>query len=439
MREDRALRGGIILVCSMLNLTVDRAVLTVNLFANVFLTPVMTSSQSAPRSSVAQAIALLSHYGFDTKPYTAAERVGHWLEDYEANWIRFAIIEALYQGRYKALSVEHILSMWARRGQPSQHFNGDFERIICRKLPAWYSAASVAAVEIETVAVATVVAQPDDHTLQTERQARRLRCEGIARWRLMATLGSSTYTDAVIAKWKRIATISAEALQEESFLDVPVIYDEGAIAATAAPRLLPPAAAEPQPTEMDIAPEPETASAAAPERVRSASAPSPPALLPTEPTADSRHPTPATLDEPEPEADPTSAATVSASSKTVELPRTEPLPAIARSGIRTFMPALYVSPFFFRLKRFRSLLKALDAVAEVPQSSLTVPAASNPSTTSAPASVYEEEIHPPVAATTPPGAADQTSATTLSPPWSENPSGAPSEPDLQMTLRSGLG
>lgn len=103
----------------------------------------MTTPNSPPRSSVAQAIALLSHYGFDTKPYTAAERVGHWLDDYEASWIRFAIIEALYQGRYKSISVEHILSMWQRRGQPSHHFNGDFERIICRKLPAWFQSNGV--------------------------------------------------------------------------------------------------------------------------------------------------------------------------------------------------------------------------------------------------------------------------------------------------------
>ncbi|NJO19488.1 MAG: hypothetical protein HC838_04685, partial [Spirulinaceae cyanobacterium RM2_2_10] len=54
---------------------------------------------------------------------------------YHPTWIRAAAIEALYLGRYKAVSVAQILEIWERRGQPTPHFNGDFERLICRKLP----------------------------------------------------------------------------------------------------------------------------------------------------------------------------------------------------------------------------------------------------------------------------------------------------------------
>ena len=46
-----------------------------------------------------------------------------------------AVIESLYRGRYKAISVEQILTIWLRRGQPFHRFNGEFERLISRKLP----------------------------------------------------------------------------------------------------------------------------------------------------------------------------------------------------------------------------------------------------------------------------------------------------------------
>lgn len=78
---------------------------------------------------------LIDHYGFELRGYTASELVGRWLARYEANWVRLAAIEALYQGRYKAVSVEHILDAWQRRGRPHHRFNHDFERLICRNLP----------------------------------------------------------------------------------------------------------------------------------------------------------------------------------------------------------------------------------------------------------------------------------------------------------------
>ncbi|HAO10786.1 MAG TPA: hypothetical protein DCQ51_06355, partial [Planktothrix sp. UBA8407] len=45
------------------------------------------------------------------------------------------ILESLYQGRYKAISVEHILIYWQRRGQKIHHFTPDFERLICHSFP----------------------------------------------------------------------------------------------------------------------------------------------------------------------------------------------------------------------------------------------------------------------------------------------------------------
>ncbi len=78
---------------------------------------------------------LIENYGFELQDETPQELAQRWLEDYEPRWVRLAIIEALYLGRYKAFSVEQILSLWARRGQPKVHFTSEFEHLICRRLP----------------------------------------------------------------------------------------------------------------------------------------------------------------------------------------------------------------------------------------------------------------------------------------------------------------
>ncbi len=83
----------------------------------------------------AQAAALLVHYGFDLGGKKAEKLAGEWLTNYPSQWLRLAVIEALYQGRYKAVSVAQILSMWQRLNQPVYHFNGEFERLVCSNFP----------------------------------------------------------------------------------------------------------------------------------------------------------------------------------------------------------------------------------------------------------------------------------------------------------------
>lgn len=85
--------------------------------------------------AVIQASDLLRHYGFDLSGKTSEQIVNQWLQDYEASWIFLAIFEALYQGRYKAISVHQILIFWKRRGEPIYHFNSDFEYLICHQPP----------------------------------------------------------------------------------------------------------------------------------------------------------------------------------------------------------------------------------------------------------------------------------------------------------------
>ncbi|MBW4421401.1 MAG: hypothetical protein KME13_19575 [Myxacorys californica WJT36-NPBG1] len=87
------------------------------------------------KTATAHAIDLLTHYSFDLGSRTAPQLLDQWLKDYSAGWIRWAVIEALYQGRYKAVSVEQILKLWQRRKQPCYHFSYEFERLVCHKFP----------------------------------------------------------------------------------------------------------------------------------------------------------------------------------------------------------------------------------------------------------------------------------------------------------------
>jgi len=102
--------------------------------------PKIELRESTTDSTIAYALALLRHYGFELRGYTPEELVSLWLKNYPAHWVRLAVIEALYQGRYKAISVEQILAVWTRRGQPIHRFTHEFERLISRKLPQNFAA-----------------------------------------------------------------------------------------------------------------------------------------------------------------------------------------------------------------------------------------------------------------------------------------------------------
>ncbi|NEQ70695.1 MAG: hypothetical protein F6K21_35430 [Symploca sp. SIO2D2] len=78
---------------------------------------------------------LLLYYGFDLSGKTPSALVEDWMREFQVSWVRLATIEALYQGRYKAISIEQILILWQRRGQPICHFNREFEAMVCHQLP----------------------------------------------------------------------------------------------------------------------------------------------------------------------------------------------------------------------------------------------------------------------------------------------------------------
>ena len=83
-----------------------------------------------------QAIVLIKSFSLELNQYSPESQVLYWLNRYRAAWIRDAIIEAVYQGRYKIISVQHILQIWHRRGEPVRHFTSGFEQVIASHLGA---------------------------------------------------------------------------------------------------------------------------------------------------------------------------------------------------------------------------------------------------------------------------------------------------------------
>lgn len=82
---------------------------------------------------------LLTYYSLEAdrypKPVTKFQILDRWLRSYPEQWVRLALIESLYQGRYKAFSVEKLLAFWQRRGHPIYHFSYEFESMVSRNIP----------------------------------------------------------------------------------------------------------------------------------------------------------------------------------------------------------------------------------------------------------------------------------------------------------------
>lgn len=110
---------------------------------------------------------LLNRYGFDVGAFSAQQLVGYWLRSYPSAWVRAAVVEALYQGRYKSVSVGQILAIWKRRGQPIYHFSFEFERMVCgnlSRIPTQDSPSESLPADTTPPPEAAVVAEPSDVT-----------------------------------------------------------------------------------------------------------------------------------------------------------------------------------------------------------------------------------------------------------------------------------
>jgi hypothetical protein len=78
----------------------------------------------------ARLLKALEAYGFDGLDSTTPALIDQWLVDFPETWVGLALVEAVYQGRYKLISVQQILICWQRRGEPRINFDRTFERQI---------------------------------------------------------------------------------------------------------------------------------------------------------------------------------------------------------------------------------------------------------------------------------------------------------------------
>jgi hypothetical protein len=74
-------------------------------------------------------------YGLELDPDRVDAILETWLKQYDPTWILKAIVESLYRGRYKIVSVENILKDWQRLGNPRYQFTPEYERDILEKVP----------------------------------------------------------------------------------------------------------------------------------------------------------------------------------------------------------------------------------------------------------------------------------------------------------------
>ncbi|WP_338442061.1 hypothetical protein VZH09_02910 [Synechococcus elongatus IITB7] len=82
----------------------------------------------------AAVIYLLERY-FELSAARAAEVLQNLRARHPEAWIYPATVEAIYQGRYRWVSIAQILSLWQRRGQPNCHYSPDYERLLLGEVP----------------------------------------------------------------------------------------------------------------------------------------------------------------------------------------------------------------------------------------------------------------------------------------------------------------
>lgn len=121
-----------------------------------------------------QAAALIEGYRFELGGYNARQWVTLWLESYRPIWIRDAVVEALYQGRYKSRSVQQILDLWERRGQPIRHATHEFEAAVCREFGEVKLITTLPQPTVESIAAQRQSSHRVQQTPAKERASRRI-------------------------------------------------------------------------------------------------------------------------------------------------------------------------------------------------------------------------------------------------------------------------
>jgi len=86
------------------------------------------------KNPAASTFILLTNYSFEVSDSDLNSLIVSWLSLYPGKWVLAAIVEAIYQGRYKVHSVSRILDQWRIKGYPVHHFDYDFADTVCKKL-----------------------------------------------------------------------------------------------------------------------------------------------------------------------------------------------------------------------------------------------------------------------------------------------------------------
>jgi hypothetical protein len=134
----------------------------------------MTLATFSTSTEAQQAAALIEGYRFELGNYNARQWVMLWLELYRPIWIRDAVVEALYQGRYKSRSVKQILELWERRGQPIRHATHEFEAAVCREFGEVKLVTTLPQSTIESITAQQQSRQRVRQTPAKERASRRI-------------------------------------------------------------------------------------------------------------------------------------------------------------------------------------------------------------------------------------------------------------------------
>lgn len=138
------------------------------------MTATFSASPFSTSIEAQQAAALLEGYRFEMGNHDARQWVALWLEFYRPVWIRDAVVEALYQGRYKSRSVRQILELWERRGQPIRHATHEFEAAVCREFGEIKLVTTLPQPAIESIEARQSAGQSASQNPAKERASRRI-------------------------------------------------------------------------------------------------------------------------------------------------------------------------------------------------------------------------------------------------------------------------
>jgi hypothetical protein len=72
---------------------------------------------------------ILQLYKFDLGDRSLTSISIKW-RNYDPHWLRSAVTESIYRGRYKVISVEQILESWQRKQEVFSKFDDEFEALV---------------------------------------------------------------------------------------------------------------------------------------------------------------------------------------------------------------------------------------------------------------------------------------------------------------------